>query len=46
MFEHLTGISNLTPTPFKPDGSLDEPIDTLSDLDDILLRLSLLTAKV
>jgi 4-hydroxy-tetrahydrodipicolinate synthase len=25
MFEYLTGIYNITPTPFKPDGSLDEP---------------------
>ena len=25
MFEYLTGIYNITPTPFKPDGTLDEP---------------------
>src|SRR4026209_1041035 len=25
MFEYLTGIYNITPTPFKPDGALDEP---------------------
>jgi 4-hydroxy-tetrahydrodipicolinate synthase len=25
MFEYLTGIYNITPTPFKADGSLDEP---------------------
>ena len=25
MFDYLTGIYNITPTPFKPDGSLDEP---------------------
>jgi 4-hydroxy-tetrahydrodipicolinate synthase len=25
MFDYLTGIYNITPTPFKPDGTLDEP---------------------
>ena len=25
MFEYLTGIYNITPTPFLPDGALDEP---------------------
>ena len=25
MFEYLTGIYNITPTPFTPDGALDEP---------------------
>src|SRR4029453_6328526 len=25
MYEYLTGIYNITPTPFRPDGSLDEP---------------------
>ncbi|MFA5909815.1 MAG: dihydrodipicolinate synthase family protein [Vicinamibacterales bacterium] len=25
MFDYLTGIYNITPTPFQPDGSLDEP---------------------
>jgi 4-hydroxy-tetrahydrodipicolinate synthase len=25
MFEYLTGIYNITPTPFHPDGTLDEP---------------------
>ena len=25
MFEYLTGIYNITPTPFTPDGTLDEP---------------------
>ena len=25
MFDYLTGIYNITPTPFKPDGALDEP---------------------
>src|SRR4029453_4611893 len=25
MFESLTGIYNITPTPFKADGTLDEP---------------------
>jgi dihydrodipicolinate synthase/N-acetylneuraminate lyase len=25
MFDYLTGIYNITPTPFKADGSLDEP---------------------
>lgn len=25
MFEYLTGIYNITPTPFQPDGTLDEP---------------------
>ena len=24
MFDYLTGIYNITPTPFKPDGALDE----------------------
>ena len=25
MFDYLTGVYNITPTPFHPDGSLDEP---------------------
>ena len=25
MFDYLTGIYNITPTPFTPDGALDEP---------------------
>ena len=25
MFEYLTGIYNITPTPFQPDGAVDEP---------------------
>ena len=25
MFDYLTGIYNITPTPFRPDGALDEP---------------------
>ena len=25
MFDYLTGIYNITPTPFLPDGALDEP---------------------
>ena len=42
MFDYLTGIYNITPTPFKPDGTLDEP--SLPQADGVHARHAASTA--